>query len=68
MSKRSRRAIVWAALGFLVFGLYVIIRDAIEPGAGSLRIGYWVGTFIGSGVVGAIIGGLAGYFTLKRSH
>lgn len=61
MRKKWNTALV-ALAGFALLGAYVIGRQIIASGFDSEPIGYWIGTAIGAGIPGAVIGGLVSFF------
>lgn len=69
MKPRSRRTMLWGAVGFCLLGGYTVIHGYFQDPA-SLPIdrpGVWIGTFIGAGIVGAIIAALIGYASGSKS-
>lgn len=66
--KRWQSVALWAISGFILLGLYVVAPDLHRVGWGHYRPGYWIGTFIGAGLVGALIAGAIGLFVTRNSN
>jgi hypothetical protein len=67
-SSRKTGIALWAAIGFVLLGTYVVAPELYKFGWEWYSPGYWIGTFIGAGIAGAAIGGLIGFFITRKSN